>query len=165
MPTYAIAFDLQQESGFETMTDLAAASLLDDAEDVVDGLLGAWPIDPTTGRKIHLGQVQSWQADRLRRLTVKMAALLYDKPLLLDDPRWTSVRGPDFAFSGRIDDVLPRRITNLVNLTGLRRLTTLATPRNRQDALGPTGDSIYGDLPVANGPDDPDDRGDWQGSL
>lgn len=110
------------------LTDEDANQLIATAEDLIDEDLGARPVDIVTGRKVIRDQVEVWQWTKLARATVKLAALLYRKPDLLAQ-RYTSVRGPDFAFSGPVGSRFGDEVDAPLNQSGLRRLTTTVAGR------------------------------------
>lgn len=152
-PIYTTADALRAELGVNntTLTDDAAIALIQDAEDAIDSLLGAWPVNFTTGRKILSTNVLSFQWNKLSRATAKLAAALYRDPNALTGRQWKSIRGPDFAFSGPLAGTLPAAALLILNQSGLRRLTTQATGRISQTGVG----TLTG-APIANGPTDPD---------
>jgi hypothetical protein len=150
-PYYTTPDQVRTAAGVDssTLSDGQANALILDAEDVVDALLGAWPVNYQTGRKIRQAQVLSWQWDRLSRATAKVAAKLYENPKLLEGQRYQRVSGPDFSYAGPLGHVLGEHVVTILNQSQLRRLTTRATPRVGQTMVG----SVF---PVANGPSDPD---------
>jgi hypothetical protein len=99
-----------------------ATRLIVDAEDAVDSLLGGWPPDRTTGRKIVETSVDSWQWALLRRATTKMAAVLYANPGLLTEQGWDSQSGPDFTVSGRSAPRVGSHVIALLDQSCLRRI-------------------------------------------
>lgn len=152
---YAQPADLRAELGVDSsvLDDDAALKLIADAEDVVDSLLGAWPIQITTGRKIDptLHGILSWQIGKLTRATVKIAALVHATPDIFTQRQYTSVSGPDFTVSGPVSGLLGTHVLAILDSSGLRRLTTRATPRIGSRGLGLLSEQ------VANGPDFIDD--------
>lgn len=100
--TYATPTELRAHLDVDQngLADAAATALILDAEDLIDRVLGGWPPDETTGRKITQGDVEAWQWAKLTRATVKLAARLHRDPGLLTSPAYRSVAGPDFSFSG-----------------------------------------------------------------
>jgi hypothetical protein len=149
-PYYCTCDDLRTELGVDrtVLPDDQATTIITDAEDIVDALLGAWRVDMTTGRKATNIGALSWQMDKLGRATTKLAARLYREPDLFEKRQWQSMRGPDFAFSGPLTALIGPQIENLLNQCGLRRLTTRATPRVDQRGLG-----YLSPEQIANGPD------------
>jgi hypothetical protein len=124
-PYYATADDLRAELDVDdtVLSDAAAIKLIEDAEDVIDSMLGARPVDDTTGRKVVQADVESWRFVKLTRATVKVAARLSEDPTILT-AQYTSVSGPDFSFSGRISTTWGSVVENALTLSGLARLTT-----------------------------------------
>lgn len=170
-PYYCTNDDVRAEPGLSGLSDADATRLIEDAEDIVDDLLGAWPINLITGRKIYNVGALDWQLAKLARATAKIAALIYANPDLFRQRQYKSVRGPDFAFTdetgpGGITSIVGRDVMAILGQSGLRRLTTRATPRIDQRGLGLLSSQI------ANGPDefeDQDEReafdppSDWDG--
>lgn len=113
----------------ETLDDTRAARLIRDASDLVDQLLGSYLPDATTGRKILQADVEAWQWDLLVRAATKLAAQLHTDPRGFDQQRWRSVRGPDFAFSDPLGSATSRVALQLLNQSGLRRLSGHAATR------------------------------------
>ena len=126
---YGTVAALRTEVGVDAtvLTDVAAERLLRDASDHVDYLLGARYVDPVTGRKVVLADVEVWQFTRLARATVLLAARLWAQPALLSEVQYQSVSGPDFSFTGRQGSVLGAQFLATLTDTGLRRLTSRAT--------------------------------------
>lgn len=123
-PYYTTAALLQGELGLSAVQfpDAAAIKVIEDAEDLVDELLGGWPPDKTTGRKIVQAKVEAWQWTKLGRATVKLAAALYRDPELARRNRWASEKGPDFAVSGPIGGAIATEVLAPLNQSGLRRV-------------------------------------------
>lgn len=121
-PYYTTAANLNTELD-TTLDGARAVALIQDAEDLIDELLGFWPIDEDTGRKIVEDQVEAWQWEKLGRATLKLAAKLYRQPELVDGLQYKSISGPDFSFSGPVGSALGRQIIGLLNDSDLRRLT------------------------------------------
>lgn len=123
--TYSTPTAVRTELGVtvSVLSDVAAAKLIADAEDVVDGMLGAWLPDETTGRKIVRGDVEEWQWRALDRATAKMAALVYGNPGLLSTVQYDRIKGPDFERSGRVGTAVGSSVVALLDQSGLRRLT------------------------------------------
>ena len=133
-PYYTTADNLRTELGIDeaTLGDTAATNIIMDAEDLIDHLLGFWPVDETTGRKIVEDDVETWQWDKLGRATVKLAAKLYSDSSVLEGRTWDSVSGPDFSFSGAIGSEVNSQVTMILDGTGLRRLMGRAVPPSRE---------------------------------
>lgn len=115
------------------LPDAQAEVLIADAEDVIDDLLGGWPTDETTGRKIVEADVDAMPWSKIERATVKLAAAIYTQPDLLTRMRYHREKGPDFEVEGPrgsftgIDVMLP------LNQSGLRRLTGRARTGHGRD--------------------------------
>ena len=129
-PYYCTNNDLRAELAVDNtvLPDVRAARLIADAEDIADSLLGAWPVDETTGRKIVPAKVEGWQADKLARFTVTLAARLYREPGTVDVRRWRSESVPDFSVAGPVGGVLSPALLGLLDGSGLRRLAVRARP-------------------------------------
>ncbi len=130
-PYYTDATALNAELG-TSLTAPQALPFILDAEAEIDRLLGAVPVDTSTGRKVVQANVDAWQWVKLQRATVKLAAAIYRSPGLLTDARWQSVSGPDFSFSGPLSGAVSgvgRDVLNELNQSGLRRLSTRARSR------------------------------------
>lgn len=106
----------------DALSDEAAYVLIEDAEDILDHLLGGWPIDPTTGRKIVQAEVEDWQWVKLMRAATKLTGLLFENPDLVKSDRWQSESGPDFSFSGPIGGQIKRSVLLPLDQSELRRL-------------------------------------------
>lgn len=125
-PYYCTAQDLRDKLGLDTtaLSDAAAAAFIETAEDLIDEDLGARPIDETTGRKVVISDIETWQATKLKRATVNLAALLHAKPDLTDPGKYTEITGPDFSFKGPVGSRFGDTVDAPLNQSGLRRLTT-----------------------------------------
>jgi len=135
-PYYCTEDELRSELGVTeaVLSDDDAAKLIEETEDLVDDLLGGWPPDTTTGRKIIEADVETWQWAKLNRATYLLAADVYRTPERYRGQAYKSVSGPDFSFSGPLSGQVPRAILAVLDASGLRRLTGLAAPsrsRNR----------------------------------
>lgn len=128
-PYYATAEALRDELELDStaLPDDAATKLLENAEDVVDRLLGAWPANTTTGRKITEADVEPWQFAKLARATVKLAAKLHATPDLIE-PGFSRVKGPDFEIEGPIGSRLGTEVLAPLEDSNLRRLAGRAQP-------------------------------------
>ena len=73
-------------------------------------------------------KVEGWQADKLARFTVTLAARLYREPGTVDGRRWRSESGPDFSVAGPVGGVLSPALLGLLDGSGLRRLAVRARP-------------------------------------
>ena len=132
-PYYATAAELRTylnvSSG--TLSDSAAIVLIQDAEDWIDTLLGGWPVDETTGRKILQADVLAWQWTKLGRATVKTAGAVYRDPTLLTVRRYRREKGPDFAVEDPLGGGPLAPAITLLNASGLRKLTGRAVAGRR----------------------------------
>lgn len=136
-PYYTTAADLRTELGGLTVGELSDADatlLIQQAEDRIDGLLGGWPVDETTLRKIVEADVESWQWSLLGRATVVLAALLYGTPNLLTQPRYRREKGPDFEVEDPLGGVIPDTVIGPLNGSGLRVLAGRALPGGSRTA-------------------------------
>jgi hypothetical protein len=121
---YTTAALVRTELGYSEaqLSTAAAEKTIEEAEDAVDGLLGGWIPDANTGRKILEGDVEPWQWSKLRKATTVLAAKLVLEPDLLAGQQWSSVKGPDFSFSGPLSGRFPSRVVDLLTDSSLRRL-------------------------------------------
>lgn len=107
--------------------DAIARRAIEDAEDLIDRVLGGWYWGPNeqTGRKVVQGDVMAWQWTKLTRATVKLAARLYRDPSLLEQS-FEATRGPDFSVQGPKGGALVRimgvQVLALLDDSGLRRI-------------------------------------------
>ena len=126
---YATAAELRTELGVNstTLPDAAANALILEAEDFTDALLGGWPIDETSGRKIVEDQVEAWQWSKLKRAVLLLAVELYSTPTLLQRPRYRREKGPDFEFEDPLGGGVLSRYMAVLNDSGLRMLGGRAT--------------------------------------
>lgn len=126
---YATASELRTELGVNNtmLPDAAANALILEAEDFTDSLLGGWPIDETTGRKIEQSDVEAWQWTKLKRAVLLLAAELYSTPTLLQRPRYRREKGPDFEFEDPLGGGILSRYLAVLNDSGLRRAGGRAT--------------------------------------
>ena len=137
---YATADELRVQLGLDvgTFGDTAAEALILEAEDFTDELLGGWPIDETTGRKIVQANVDAWQWSKLHRAVLLLAVELYGTPTLLQRPRYRREKGPDFEFEDPLGGGILSRYLVVLNDSGLRRIAGRARPglysRNRANA-------------------------------
>lgn len=104
------------------LSDAQATELILRAEDLVDELLGAWPVDETSGRKIVEDDVDAWQFAKLQRATTLLAAAIYQNPDLGSQSVYKSQSGPDFSFSGHVGGEITTNVITPLNQSGLRRL-------------------------------------------
>ena len=109
------------------LPDAAAEKLILEAEDFTDSLLGGWPIDETSGRKIVEAQVDAWQWEKLNRAVLLLAVELYSTPTLLQRPRYRREKGPDFEFEDPLGGGVLSRYMAVLNDSGLRMLGGRAT--------------------------------------
>lgn len=129
-PYYTTANALRTELGVDNtvLSDGDAAKLIESAEDLIDELVGNWPVDTTTGRKIVQAQIDAWQWSKLGRATLKLAAALYRDPDLARGQRYRSQSGPDFSVSGPVGGAIAHDVLTPLNQSGLRILTGRARP-------------------------------------
>lgn len=110
-----------------TTTELdedAALELILKAEDITDSMLGGWPTDATTGRKIVQADatILAWQWTRLSRFVTLLAERIYNDPDVLNGWQYQMVEGPDFRFRGIKGHRLGAYLIAVLDATGLRRL-------------------------------------------
>ena len=120
---YATATELRSELDVDdtTLPDVPADAILLEAEDFTDSLLGGWPIDETTGRKIEESDVEAWQWAKLKRAVLLLSVELYSTPTLLQRPRYRREKGPDFEFEDPLGGGPLSRYMAVLNDSGLRR--------------------------------------------
>lgn len=129
MPEPYYTTEAEVEAILAVSLDTAVAvDLIQDAEDIIDQLLGNWPVDDTTGRKIVEADVETWQWEKLGRATAKLAAKMYTDATISDGANWDEMWGPDFKFKGAIGSTLPAIVLDILNATQLRRLGVIASP-------------------------------------
>lgn len=121
---YATASELRTALAvnISALPDAAAETLILEAEDFTDSLLGGWPIEETTGRKIDESDVEAWQWSKLKRAVLLLAGELYATPTLLQRPRYRREKGPDFEFEDPLGGGILTRYMAVLNDSGLRRL-------------------------------------------
>ncbi len=129
MPVYyATADDLRDALGIDedAMSDAAAESLIQDAEDAVDAMLGGRVVDTATGRRVVEAQVLSWQWERITRATIKIAQAIYGNPALTaSGPRYRREKGPDFEMEDPLGgSVWGSTVDTLIEGSGLGAYTT-----------------------------------------
>ena len=126
---YATGAQLRSALGLspDTLADARAETLILEAEDFTDSLLGGWPIDETTGRKIEQAHVEAWQWDKLNRAVLLLAAELYASPDVLRRARYRREKGPDFEFEDPLGGGVLSRYMAVLNDSGLRRSAGRAT--------------------------------------
>lgn len=129
-PIYCTAAELRAELEAQngpSLDDAAAIRAIEDAEDLIDRLLGGWYWGPNeeSGRKVTQGDVMPWQWTKLTRATVKLSARLFTDPSVLDQV-YASVRGPDFSATGPLGGALVKmigvQVLALLDDSGLRRI-------------------------------------------
>lgn len=134
-PIYCTTAQLvaELEVGSDAVPDNAVATrTIEDAEDLIDRMLGGWFWGPNeqTGRKVTQGDVMPWQWSKLTRATVKLAARLYRDPSVLDQV-YQTISGPDFSASGPKGGALVKmigvQVLALLDDSGLRRIAGRAT--------------------------------------
>lgn len=126
---YATATELRSALGVSLaeLPDTRADAVILEAEDFTDSLLGGWPPDETTGRKIVEAQVDAWQWEKLNRAVLLLAVEIYGSPTLLQRPRYRREKGPDFEFEDPLGGGVLSRYMAVLNDSGLRRLGGRAT--------------------------------------
>ena len=131
---YATAADLRAALGvsLSELPDARAEAVILEAEDFTDGLLGGWPIDETTGRKIVEADVEAWQWSKLNRAVLLLAAELYASPDVLRRARYRREKGPDFEFEDPLGGGVLSRYLTVLDDSGLRRLSGRARPGRRR---------------------------------
>lgn len=135
MPTYtdAAAFEAYVE-GWVTDNPQALDRLLERAERDVDRMLGAWWPDETTGLKITVADLQTWQAAALSRAVCAQAEYRFK---MGEDyfvrGQHQEVIGPDFQAKGKLPRFSPKAMEELQG-AGLVRLQGRATPGRRTGA-------------------------------
>lgn len=132
---YATAQDLRTQLGVlnpSGLSDDVAEALILEAEDEIDRLLGGWPVDETTGRKITEADVEAWQWAKLQRATLLLAQALYAQPDLLTRQSYRRSKGPDFEFEDPIGAGKVSRVVSVLDDSGLRRLAGRAVPGRRR---------------------------------
>lgn len=142
-PYYCTSNELRTELGLnaEALPDPIAIAKIQDAEDLIDRLLGgwAWGEEESTGRKVVQGDVMPWQWAKLIRATVKLSARIYQQPDLLDQT-YQTVSGPDFSFSGPKGGALVHmigvQVLALLDDSGLRRIAGRARQGRRHRIKG-----------------------------
>lgn len=126
---YATATELREALGV-TLTELPdtrADAVILEAEDFTDSLLGGWPPDEASGRKIVEDQVEAWQWSKLNRAVLLLAVELYGTPTLLQRQRYRREKGPDFEFEDPLGGGTLSRFMAVLNDSGLRMLGGRAT--------------------------------------
>ena len=120
---YATATELRAalDVSLAELPDARAESVIIEAEDFTDSLLGGWPVYETTGRKIVEDQVEAWQWAKLNRAVLLLAVELYGSPTLLQRPRYRREKGPDFEFEDPLGGGILSRYMAVLNDSGLRR--------------------------------------------
>lgn len=124
-PYYTTATALRSHLGVDstTLTDARALVLIEAAEDQIDVLLGGWPVDEDTGRKVTSSDVYDWQWSKLGRATMLLAAHLYSTPGVFTERRFRKESGPDFAVEDPLTGPVPQSVAAVLNDSGLRRAT------------------------------------------
>lgn len=138
-PYYTTATALRSYLGVNstTLPDARALVLIESAEDAIDQMLGAWPVDETTGRRIVQSDIEAWQWSKLGRATMLLAAQLYSKPDALQGPRYRKESGPDFAVEDPLTGPVPSTVMTVLDASGLRRLAGRAVVRRPIARLTP----------------------------
>ena len=132
-PYYTTATALRTALGVSsgTLSDDAATTIITQAEDWIDNLLGGWYPDETTGRKILEADVLAWQWGKLTRAAALVAAALYTTPTLLTAAQYRKQAGPDFSVEDPQGGGALAPAITLLNASGLRRLTGRAVAGRR----------------------------------
>jgi len=132
-PYYTTAAALRTALGVSsgTLSDGAATTIITQAEDWIDNLLGGWYPDETTGRKIDQDDVLAWQWEKLTRAATKAAAALYATPTLLTVRQYRREKGPDFEVEDPLGGGALTPAIVLLNASGLRRLAGRAVAGRR----------------------------------
>lgn len=122
---YTTVGALRSELGLDDtqLSDAQATKLCEDASDLIDELLGARPVDETTGRKVVESDEEAWRWIKLTRAALKLAVRLHSQPKLTE-MLWRKVRGPDFWFEDPSGSEFGQDVEALLNQSGFRRLTT-----------------------------------------
>lgn len=113
MAFYGTPVDLRSRLGVDIpqLSDAEATRLLTVASDAIDNQLSTRLADSTTGRRVVMSDplVASWQWAKLGDAAIEYAVVEYRAGQAILDPSsvFDSVKGPDFAFSGRIDAASP----------------------------------------------------------
>lgn len=123
MAHYVTRQEVRVELGLDpddvaALSDAAADRLIRLAESVIEQALGPYPTDVTLGLKIVEADVDAWRYERLKGAVLSLAARIHTQPSLLS-PRYQSVSGPSFSYSGPIGPVLGDEISAQLNGTGL----------------------------------------------
>ena len=132
-PYYTTAAALRTALGVSsgTLSDGAATTIITQAEDWIDNLLGGWYPDETTGRKILQADVLAWQWEKLGRATITAASALYNVPTLLTAAQYRKQAGPDFSVEDPQGGGPLAPAITLLNASGLRKLTGRAVAGRR----------------------------------
>ena len=145
-PFYASVADIRAALGMDAtqLPDAQAIALIEDAEDTIDGMLGARPINIDTGRRVTEADVEPWQWEKLRRATIKTVVAGRSRPAGVLSGRWNSIKGPDFAVSGRLDPSwLPPDVTAILNQSQLAQTTTELASRCARSGRPPWWGIVY----------------------
>ena len=120
-PTYATPDELREEYGVPAgLPEDEALHFIEQAEVWVDGRLLHRPVDPLTGRRVTLTDVEPAQWEQLSRATVLLAAAFYRDPTIDEQPRFRRVKGPKFETEDPIPDAaIPRAVTSALAASGL----------------------------------------------
>jgi hypothetical protein len=134
-PIYCTVEELRAELELDSEAvpdDGMAKRAIEDAEDIIDRILGGWFWGPNedTGRKVTQGDVMAWQWTKLTRATMKLSARLYRDPSLLEQA-YESESGPDFSHSGpkggALVTMIGVQVLALLDDSGLRRIAGRST--------------------------------------
>lgn len=126
MAHYVTPAELRVELDLEaddtaSLSDAKANRQIRIAEALVERALGPYSRQtsgPQEGRLIAEADVGAWQWEALTDAVKALAARLYRSPELLG-PRFQTVSGPDFSYSGPLGPVLGSEVPALLNASGL----------------------------------------------
>lgn len=131
MSSYATLTDYENYTGVEPADEDAAQRALDKAEVDVDSILGPWPIQPATGRKLltantpktFLSGLLDWQVKALKNAVCAQAQYRETQgEEFFVQGQYDSVSGR-FGVSGKLPYIGPQTVRELQN-TGLIRTST-----------------------------------------
>ena len=128
----------------DQLSDADATRIIQGVEDHIDDLLGGWPPDDTTGRKILQADVEAWQWTKLRRAAVLLAAHAHTHPAARGERQYRRVKGPDFELEDPLSGPVPASVLAPLNQSGLRRLSGRALPGGSR-SRSPDLRSTWGD--------------------
>lgn len=140
-PYYTTPDEVREVTGIAEaiLDDAEAERLILTAEDLIDAMLGARPVDYDTGRKVLYADADEMQWEKLERATCLLVGFLFRNPGWEMEQRFLSTSG-DVSLSSPASSPFPQ-VTILLDQSGLRRLTARASMRSR---------GVSGELPRAN---------------